>query len=144
MATRIRTSTRVGFADFDKRMQTLGQRVYRRSNEGVKEIASQIVSNLSEDTPKDTGQAAANWQVGLVNRPSEFKEGYTDIPGALATAQATIATRVSGQAVYITNNTPYIGELNRGSSKQAPTGFIEKAMQRAETAVKKIRLLKDG
>lgn len=144
MATRIRTSTQVNFADFNKRMQSLGQRVFRRSNEGVQETALQTVNNLINDTPKLTNQAAANWQVAIGSRPSEFKEGFTDLSAAKAEARAVILSREAGQSVYITNNTPYIGELNRGSSRQAPANFIEKSMQRARTFIKSHRLLKNG
>lgn len=122
-------------------MDVLAQRVVHRSNEGVKEVAAETVKNLINDTPKDTGQAAANWQVGINELPS-FKPGYTDVSGALASALSEIDRREAGQFVRITNQTPYIGLLNTGHSKQAPAMFVERAIARARRKIRLIRLLK--
>lgn len=142
MATRrVRTSTQVSLANFADRMDVLAQRVVRRSNEGVKEVAAETVKNLINDTPKDTGQAAANWQVGINEMPS-FKPGYTDISGARASALAEIEKRKAGETVFISNPTPYIGLLNAGHSSQAPAMFVERAIARANRKIRQLRLLK--
>ncbi len=43
-------------------------------------------------------------------------------------ARAVLATKKPGQKIYITNNLPYIRRLNDGYSKQAPAGFVERAV----------------
>lgn len=144
MPSRIRTSTQVSFANFERNMQALGQRVYRRSNDGVKEVAIVSLNNLIDTTPKLTKQAASNWQIGLDSPPPEFKEGFTDTEQAKRNGAEVVAGRVAGQKVHITNNTPYIAKLNEGSSKQAPAGFIEDTLVKARIFAKNFKLLKNG
>jgi hypothetical protein len=66
-----------------------------------KEMAKSIlpmITELKEVTPIDTGLARASWKVSPIVE----------------------------DAVNITNDVPYIEQLNSGSSKQAPAYFIEK------------------
>lgn len=137
---RVRTLTQVSLANFENRMKVLAQRTVRKSNEGMKEVALATINALITDTPKKTNQAAANWQAAIGVLPS-FKPGYTDIPGARAAARAVIDSRKTGDHIYISNATPYIGLLNQGSSQQAPAMFVEMALARARRQVKRIRLL---
>lgn len=117
-------------------------RAVRKSNEGMKEVALAAIDALITDTPKKTGQAAANWQAAIGVLP-DFKPGYTDIPGARAAARAVIGARKPGDRINISNATPYIGLLNQGSSRQAPAMFVEKALARARQQVKRIKLLEE-
>lgn len=142
MATRPRTKTRVGAVDFDKRMTRWGERVVINTNQGVKDLASGIVNNLISNTPKLTGQASANWQVGINRTPTDFKEGATDYNAARMQALKTIESRKAREVINIVNNTPYIYLLNAGSSTQAPAGFIEKAMVAARAHLKRFKVLK--
>ncbi|WNO49049.1 hypothetical protein [Achromobacter phage ehaak_LB5] len=138
-----RPSTSVSFANFGKRMRTLGQAVEHNSREGVKQIARATVTTLIAQTPVKSGQAASNWQVGLGGMVTSPKLGFTDIPAARALALATIEQRQAGQNVYISNLLPYIGRLNDGYSSQAPAGFVENALVVARQVARNIRLLQD-
>lgn len=60
-----------------------------------------MVDALVPATPVDTGAARKSW-------------GY----------------RIDGNHTVITNDVPYIQELNRGSSKQAPSFFVEMTLLR--------------
>lgn len=139
---RVRTLTQVSLANFENRMTKLAQRAVRKSNEGMKEVALATINALITDTPKKTGQAAANWQAAIGVLP-DFKPGYTDIPGARAAARAVIDARKPGDRINISNATPYIGLLNQGSSQQAPAMFVEKALARARQQVKRVKLLEE-
>ncbi|MGK2911230.1 MAG: hypothetical protein ACSLE1_15725 [Sphingobium sp.] len=68
----------------------------------TQKVALDIYADLLMTTPVDTGAARQGWQ--LDNGP--------------------------GGAMEISNSVPYIGKLNDGHSKQAPTGFIEAAVDR--------------
>jgi len=59
--------------------------------------AAKMVSELEAATPVDTGLARDSWKIDD-----------------------------QGKRVLITNDTPYIQYLNEGSSKQAPSHFVEK------------------
>lgn len=104
-------------------------------------IALDITANLVETTPVDTGWARANW-VPTLDNPFDGnpdpEEGPTarEVADGRATQQEAIVGvkrgyRLAKGVVYITNNVPYIRDLNDGSSKQAPAGFVQTAVQRA-------------
>jgi antitoxin (DNA-binding transcriptional repressor) of toxin-antitoxin stability system len=109
----------------------------REGNERKKKAVRAVVKHLLEVTPVDTTKAMSNWLVGIgepqkveLEARVEGEAGSSKAASAAATYAETdrlIRTVKAGQTVYITNNTPYIGRLNAGSSSQAPAGFIEGA-----------------
>jgi len=120
-------------ADFE----SLAIRIVKNIEKNVKGVALEIHANLTEDTPVDTGWARSNW-VAKLGRPSTTTVGSPGSvnPDSSTQALLEISKFQSGKGpINITNNVPYIGRLNKGSSKQAPSGFVEKAVQRA---IKKI------
>lgn len=97
--------------------------------------SAQILSNLAVATPVDTGKARSNWRVSIggpiTSEIETFGPGSTASASAIAAGFSIFARYVPGQDIYIRNNVPYIGALNRGHSKQAPPGYIEAAVDRA-------------
>lgn len=97
-------------------------------------------------TPVDTGFARANWIPRLGEpgsapvgaRPTEpgpspsGKALFVDT-GAAEAGKAAVATgfKLGAGDVYVSNHVPYIGHLNNGSSKQAPAGFVQRAITKA-------------
>ena len=112
----------------------------------VKSIVLDVVANLVRapgegGTPVDTGWARANW-VPNIDSPNRDGGGnrargsrISQTPGRRAEQQegiASVATRYKlGQTVYISNNVPYIVRLDQGSSTQAPSGFVQRAIIKA-------------
>jgi hypothetical protein len=114
----------------------------------VRQLSVEIVANLIETTPVDTGWAKANWvpSVGLpVIRPGSFEPPDT-LGIASARGQQTAGTlgllsyTYTQGSVFISNNVPYVPRLNAGSSTQAPAGFVENAI---EKALRDLKLLED-
>ena len=64
--------------------------------EGNKKVVSNMVKDLQDQTPVDTGRARASWE-----------------------------THQTEKGIAVENTTEYIQYLNEGSSKQAPARFIE-------------------
>jgi hypothetical protein len=129
-------------AKYTLRFAQLGKRLQIGVNYIVQAVAIEVDQALVMATPVDTGRARSNW-IASLGRPRRSVIGpYA--PGkklglgesgnanaAMAQARAVITARTSnGQAVYITNNVPYIGDLNAGRSPQArPAGFAQRASQ---------------
>ena len=105
------------------------------------------------NTPVDTGRARENWIVTVkspaaaskvVNRPKGFGDQNqlnanrsAATSAAFAQADSTIRSfQINDQSIHITNNVSYIGELDKGSSKQAPAGMSEAAIMAATKAAK--------
>jgi len=92
-------------------------------------------------TPVDTGRARGAWLSG--RNVARSGEGSPDPSGGVAVSEAiSIGTslRIDNVGVIV-NNVPYIGRLNNGSSKQAPAGFVQKAVQTASRTVSSTRII---
>lgn len=105
----------------------------------VSAIGLEVVANLREDTPRDTGWARANW-IGSKGRSAEGldqPEGRPT-PADVASARAAsaqgeadiVSYRLRDGELYISNNVPYIQQLNSGTSRQAGEGFVERSIER--------------
>lgn len=112
--------------------------VKQAASEAAKKLALIALERLVNETPVDTSTALSNWQISVGIPATSFIDAY--VPGylgytasasirqAIAVGKANLETKKPGQTIYLTNNTPYIRDLNSGSSKQAPAGFVEATM----------------
>ena len=124
--------------DEKKKFEKLSVRIIKRIERKIQDVALEVHANVTEDTPVLTGWAANNW-LPNIKRPRTETVGSPDKvdTSSASTGLIKIASWKSGDGpIFITNNVPYIGRLNAGSSVKAPAGFVEKAVQRA---VKKLR-----
>ena len=92
-----------------------------------------ILKGVVYGTPVDKGRAKGNWQTS-VSAPITTETELLDPSGSTAISKAA-AVVASAKAVkyptfWISNNLPYIEELNKGSSKQAPAMFVETVIKR--------------
>lgn len=98
---------------------------------GAIQLALGIQEQLIHDTPVDLGFAVANW-VPSVGTPFSSIAGSRD---SISTAQQEAGTlsllgwKFKEGPAFISNNVEYILPLNAGHSTQAPSGFIELAIQ---------------
>jgi hypothetical protein len=131
--------------DFAKKIRKYGANVEFYSNKEVRQLGILVQQTLITSTPVDTGRARNNWIATLGTPSSEIKEASKYERNARSTISsntAEIEKRQPEQSIYISNNLPYIKRLNDGYSAQAPAGFVEAALVRAQNAIKKIRLLR--
>ncbi len=101
----------------------------------LKKVAIQVDQAVVLATPRDTGRAASNWLPSLNIPITSAREGAGGVGSALGEAIGVISEAKLGDAIYFTNNLPYIGVLNDGSSTQAPAGFVEKAALAAQSSL---------
>ena len=124
--------------------------VDRVTERAVVDVTLRVNRNLLRESPVDTGWSRANW-VPRVGAPHEGTVGerpatggaFQD-PGTARAGQASVLgyTRNQGRT-YITNNVPYIVDLNeRGSTRAlnsygvtATPGFVQRAIADAVEAV---------
>jgi len=82
-----------------------------------------IFSDLVAATPSDTGRARASWNMDDTGSESELPPGnyaYPQMPNV-----------PKSDNVFIYNTAEYIVFLNNGHSQQAPSMFIELAVENA-------------
>lgn len=133
--------------ELSKRMKNASQAVRSNADKLVMEVAATVLENVVSDTPVDTGRARSNWIVKLGSSATETRPpfvpgekgstGDDNIIAALAMGEPTLEAYRSGQAIHITNNLDYIGELNDGSSNQAPPGYVQDAVLEALSVVQR-------
>lgn len=106
----------------------------------------EVTANLREPpdeggTPVDSGWARANWQPS-VGSPATEVVGSEDAVASAETAQregiTTVATYAGPEPVFVANNVPYIARLNDGWSQQAPSGFVDRAVTKAEAEMTRL------
>ena len=99
-----------------------------------KKLAFQILEGVVNMTPVDTGRARGNWQVTLGDVPADGelppnKSGTRTIQrGGAQIHQVEL-----GESLWIHNNLPYIGVLERGHSEQAPQGMLMVTLANVES-----------
>lgn len=97
----------------------------------VRAIALVIHGELTNTTPVDTGRARSNWLPSL-NTP----RNDTVAPNQGERVDGVLKEYDIKDTIFITNNLPYIQRLNDGYSKQAPSGFVDIAIQRGKRIAK--------
>lgn len=132
--------------EFARRIRRLGRTIESNTDRLFRETSLAVLTEVVVSTPVDTGRARGNWNVGLGAAPDptpEQQEATADTSGqpTIARGSVQISQRRSGQAVFLSNNVPYIEPLNAGSSAQAPAGFVENAVQAGVDVVRRARLL---
>ena len=110
----------------------------RAASDIAVDVARAIVTDLAIKTPVDTSAALSNWIVTLDAPSSETisphvhgSKGSTWSASSgrtIGQANFDMLKKKAGQAIYITNNIDYISDLNSGSSRQEPAGFVERAV----------------
>jgi hypothetical protein len=118
-------------------LNKLDKAIPEAASKVAKAIALTIVADLAYKTPVDTSNAISNWQTTLgvpasVEIPPHYmgSRGSTFAASAgetIAHAKVTLGIKKPGQSIYIANNADYIKDLNEGSSRQQPAGFVERA-----------------
>lgn len=118
------------------------KRLASKMEKGAQRILAESVvaagTRLARETPVDTGRASGNWQAS-VGQPILFESG-TFFPNASIDQirfLRTSATASGGNpSLFLTNMVPYMQDLNRGWSKQAPIPFwIERGVEASLHAV---------
>ena len=126
----------------DRRVRAIVRGLDRLTSRVVVKLTLDVTANLVETTPVDTGWARANWV------PSIGEPALKDLPAVGPDNSQAVASAVTEQEVarakilgyvlkrgrvFVTNNVPYILELNDGSSTKAPAGFVQQAIAKAVT-----------
>lgn len=127
----------IDMGKLDRGIRNAKREIYVKTLDGLKKVATQVDQALVLATPRDTGRAANNWIPNINGPSSQYrKDAKGGTSGILAEGQRVIKGAKLGDSIHFTNNTPYIGPLNNGHSKQAPAGFVEKAVQAGKASLK--------
>jgi hypothetical protein len=113
----------------------------------TKEQALDVQYMLAKDTPVDVATARSNWRISVgrplsgkiqayLPYPSRHKKPFgqggsksesANLAGVQQQGQSRLTTYKTG-SIYISNNVPYIGPLDRGHSPQTSAGFVARVV----------------
>lgn len=118
------------------------------SSETSKKVAFQMLKHLTLVTPVDTSKALSNWQLSIGEPAQSEREafflgskGSTKFASAsktVAEASSVLKSKKPGQSIWISNLADYIVDLNNGSSRQHPGGFVDSALIVGRETLKKV------
>jgi hypothetical protein len=105
---------------------------WKKSSKFVLEVSEKVVrgtaltifSAIVKASPVKTGRFRGNWQTTLA-QPAQGELGLRGAGSAIAEIQTKTRSYKVGQTLFMANNLPYAYALSRGSSRQAPNGWIE-------------------
>ena len=123
-------------SDFNADLARFIKKTELKADVVVRKVALQLYSGITKKTPVDTGRARANWNMNIgsidysVDDPEQYGEstgkhkGNSAAPASPRAKQLKLDKGDGEKVIYITNNLPYIGELENGHSTQAPRGMV--------------------
>lgn len=123
-------------------------------NNAVRSFADEVISQLFQLTPVDTGQLRYNWQVTLnsdwdvflplddyASRKGKGRPDAAAYGAAERLAHAAIVDYRAPDILYISNAAPYAGFQNDGSDNRPPVYFVEDAVINARKLLTDLRLI---
>lgn len=109
-------------------LQRAPAQVQQRAVRIVREASFALERRIKNEMPVDSGRARASW--------GHWTPGDIITPDPAASRDdAHWAERDGGLTTEQGSNVGYIEALNQGHSKQAPAGFIDKAVEVAQRAL---------
>lgn len=106
----------------DALKEQLSEESTKLINQAQRISAFRAVSDLVFTTPVDSGRARSAWSLNTSKVLIDSQEGSL---APTPTVRLGPVPTDKIETLYITNGTPYIQDLNAGSSMQAPARFIE-------------------
>ena len=95
--------------------------------EGMRDIVLECLNGFSLMAPVDTGQFRANFIAGMHDTDLE---PHPVEPFPAQPNQPVLRKEDYDKTMWIVNNAPYAGELERGHSGQAPQGVVRPTLNR--------------
>lgn len=142
------------FRHFNLSLDDFARKVGLSGTTVAKRVGFDLFGKIVRHTPVDTGRARASWNIS-VNAPnrsvvSEVKttvQTGTKITKGLRQRSVKAAVNAlqnqnlaalqmkEGDEIWISNNLPYIVELEQGHSKQAPAGMVAVSIEEVNVAM---------
>lgn len=121
---------------FSRDIARFVQKTEKRIEHAHKYAATKLINDVIDDTPQDTGFAAANWRSGVGSAP-DGPVDRTSVAEAKAEALAAIARWPMGTRLEFANAAPYIFSLEFGDSKHRPAGMVRRNIKAFDRNVKR-------
>lgn len=125
----------MNLTELANRMNKLADFLPAIANDIAKTYVAELAADLADATPVDTSTALSNWQVSIGTPARDFiaahnygafgSTAFVSIMDTYQLAKIAAERGQPGQSYWLSNNTPYIIDLNQGTSRQAPSMYIQ-------------------
>jgi len=93
-------------------------------------LGNTLADAIGDRTPVDTGAAKDSWNASVGHADLRIRDRQAGYYNPLGEPDGERIPEIPGVApwgaeIHVSNNVPYINDLNAGSSRQAPAGFVE-------------------
>ena len=132
-------SVTINAAEFNRGLDNWMRQFKVDSDKAMRHIASKLFENIIRRTPVDTGWARGNWYPSL-NARLETKPGDRPFDAANVPPSdpaQVVAAGKAGDVFWLQNGVPYIGNLENGTSQQAPEGMVKLSIAEAREFFRK-------
>lgn len=129
------------FRKFELELNEFTKKVGIAPSKVAKRIGLDLFAKIVRKTPVDTGRARGSWNISVneadrtVLPPAPPGDVYP--PPSIGALDVRL-----NESIVISNNLPYIVELEKGHSKQAPNGMV--ALSIEEVQLKMDALMREG
>jgi hypothetical protein len=120
---------------FSLDVKKFAEQAEKFADDAVKKVCLDLLSDIVLNTPVDTGRARANWftSIGTPSTATIEYEGAQSAAGLAISRASDDVANAPRNIFWISNNLPYIYRLEFEQwSKQAPSGMVRLAINRAE------------
>ena len=113
---------------FSAGLKKFGRTMEKDAIKAISNVAEEAIDGVVKRTPKDSGTAAANWNMDSVVE-TDYDESRTsyqsnlDSQKSMSMPLATDAVK-TGKDIVVSNPAPYAVMLERGHSNKAPLGMV--------------------
>jgi len=98
-------------------------------DKGVRTLALRLYDGITKMTPVDTGRARGNWNLGVGQPDLSINESARQIQNF------SLKVGDGLQAIYVTNNLPYINVLEYGDANRQPVGMVKVTMNNIKVEI---------
>ena len=120
---------------FSLDVKKFAEKAEKYADAAISKVCLDLLSDIVLNTPVDTGRARANWftSIGIPTNATVEHEGAQSASGVAIGRAASDIAAAPRNIFWISNNLPYIYRLEFEQwSKQAPSGMVRLAINRAE------------
>ena len=137
-----------------RQIRAIARGLERFAERAVIKVTLDFTKAIQQANPVDTGWSRANWvpAVGsprtdpVGSRPGSG-ESFTDVAASASGSAQVLGYKLTGGAVFVSNNVPYISRLNERGAVRARNsvgqvegpGFVQRSIEQAVRAAQTLR-----
>ena len=110
-------------------------KAYQQAKQARDGVVVDIAGDLNKQAPVDTGRFRSNWNTGVES--PDLNTSFRTINDAVQRAEMMVKYAPLESTIHHTNNLDYALDLERGTSKQAPAGWVRTTVAKFRRMIEK-------